>query len=56
MLPAERGDGRGAPGWAGINAVKNGGVVELDDDIASRWGPRIVSYLATVAQRVAQAK
>jgi iron complex transport system substrate-binding protein len=44
------------PGWAGINAVKNGGVVELNDDIASRWGPRIVSYLATVAQRVAQAK
>jgi iron complex transport system substrate-binding protein len=44
------------PGWAGINAVRNGGVVNLDDDIASRWGPRIVSYLATVAQRVAQAK
>jgi iron complex transport system substrate-binding protein len=44
------------PGWANINAVKNGGVVNLDDDIASRWGPRIVSYLATVAQRVAQVK
>ncbi|MDX6539968.1 MAG: cobalamin transport system substrate-binding protein [Gaiellales bacterium] len=44
------------PGWSGINAVKNGGVVNLDDDIASRWGPRIVSYLAAVAQRVAQVK
>jgi iron complex transport system substrate-binding protein len=44
------------PGWANINAVKNGEVVNLDDDIASRWGPRIVSYLATVAQRVAQVK
>jgi iron complex transport system substrate-binding protein len=44
------------PGWAGINAVKNGGVVNLDDDIASRWGPRIVTYLAVVAQRVAQVK
>jgi iron complex transport system substrate-binding protein len=44
------------PGWANINAVKNGGVVLLNDDIASRWGPRIVNYLATVAQRVAQAK
>ena len=44
------------PGWANINAVKNGGVVNLDDDIASRWGPRIVNYLATVAQRVAQVK
>jgi iron complex transport system substrate-binding protein len=44
------------PGWSGINAVKNGGVVLLNDDIASRWGPRIVNYLATVAQRVAQVK
>jgi iron complex transport system substrate-binding protein len=44
------------PGWAGIKAVKNGGVVNLDDDIASRWGPRIVTYLAVVAQRVAQIK
>ena len=44
------------PGWSGMNAVKNGGVVELDDDIASRWGPRIVNYLRTVAARVAQAK
>jgi len=43
------------PGWSGLNAVKNGGVVQLDDDIASRWGPRIVSYLRTVAARVAQA-
>lgn len=42
------------PGWSGLKAVKNGGVVQLDDDIASRWGPRIVSYLRTVAARVAQ--
>ena len=42
------------PGWSGMKAVKNGGVVPLDDDIASRWGPRIVSYLRTVAARVAQ--
>jgi iron complex transport system substrate-binding protein len=44
------------PGWSGMAAVKNGGVVQLDDDIASRWGPRIVSYLRTVAARVAQVK
>jgi iron complex transport system substrate-binding protein len=43
------------PGWSGMKAVKNNGVVLLDDDIASRWGPRIVSYLRTVAARVAQA-
>ncbi len=37
------------PGWDGLQAVGNGGVVELDDDVASRWGPRIVDLLRTVA-------
>lgn len=32
-------------GWGGIEAVKNGNVVELDDDIASRWGPRVVDLI-----------
>ena len=41
------------PGWSNVAAVTNGGVVELDDDIASRWGPRVVSFLKTVADRVA---
>jgi iron complex transport system substrate-binding protein len=41
-------------GWAGLNAVKNNGVVPLDDDIASRWGPRIVDLLRTVADAVAK--
>jgi iron complex transport system substrate-binding protein len=44
------------PGWSAMNAVKDGQVVNLDDDIASRWGPRIVSYLRAVAAAVAQAK
>jgi len=30
------------PGFAKVQAVRNGRVVELDDDIASRWGPRVV--------------
>ena len=33
------------PGWGTLDAVANGSVVEMDDDIASRWGPRIVDYL-----------
>jgi iron complex transport system substrate-binding protein len=37
------------PGWAALNAVKDGQVVGLNDDIASRWGPRIVNLLSTVA-------
>lgn len=36
------------PGWAEIDAVASGRVVELDDDIASRWGPRIVDLLQVV--------
>jgi iron complex transport system substrate-binding protein len=39
------------PGWSTINAVTNGGVVGVSDDIASRWGPRIVDFMRTVADR-----
>ena len=41
------------PGWDQLTAVQSGKVVELDDDIASRWGPRIVDYLAIIAAAVA---
>ena len=37
------------PGWASLSAVKGGHMVALNDDIASRWGPRIVDLLRTVA-------
>jgi iron complex transport system substrate-binding protein len=39
-------------GWDQLAAVRTGGVVELDDDIASRWGPRVVDFLKTVAAKV----
>ena len=39
-------------GWKQITAVRSGGVVELDDDVASRWGPRVVDFLKTVAAKV----
>lgn len=42
-------------GWGAIAAVKNGQVIAMDDDIASRWGPRIVDYLRAVVQAVAAA-
>src|SRR5690348_8271973 len=29
------------PGWSGLTAVKSKHVVQLNDDIASRWGPRV---------------
>ena len=37
------------PGWSTIAAVKDGGVVAVSDDIASRWGPRIVDFIQAVA-------
>jgi cobalamin transport system substrate-binding protein len=40
------------PGWQAIAAVANDAVVEMDDDIASRWGPRIVDYMREVADAV----
>jgi iron complex transport system substrate-binding protein len=42
-------------GFANLAAVKNGTVILLDDDIASRWGPRVVDFLRTVAAAVAKA-
>jgi iron complex transport system substrate-binding protein len=43
------------PGWGTIAAVTNGNVVELDDDVASRWGPRVVDYLRVVSDAVTAA-
>jgi iron complex transport system substrate-binding protein len=39
-------------GWEKLTAVRTGGVVELDDDVASRWGPRVVDFLKVVAAKV----
>ena len=36
------------PGWSRITAVRKKHVVALDDDIASRWGPRVVTLLRQV--------
>ncbi len=41
-------------GWDAVDAVANGNVVELDDDIASRWGPRVVDLVKSVAAAVAK--
>jgi len=41
------------PGWASLSAVTGGRVIELDDDVASRWGPRTVEFLEQVAEQVA---
>jgi len=38
------------PGWTNVTAVKRNGVVPVSDDIASRWGPRVVDFVRLVAQ------
>lgn len=38
------------PGWEGITAVENGDVVVVDADEASRWGPRVVDFVESVAE------
>ncbi|GMR02935.1 MAG: ABC transporter substrate-binding protein [Acidimicrobiia bacterium] len=40
------------PGWNALSAVTNGAVVELDDDIASRWGPRITDFFDVVVASI----
>ncbi|MCE2854674.1 MAG: helical backbone metal receptor [Ilumatobacteraceae bacterium] len=42
------------PGWSAIDAVINSRVVELDDDVASRWGPRIVNLVKALADAAAK--
>ncbi|SCL24236.1 iron complex transport system substrate-binding protein [Micromonospora nigra] len=42
-------------GWSGITAVKNNQIVALDDDVASRWGPRVVDLLRAIVDATATA-
>jgi len=37
------------PGWSVLSAVRDDRVLGLNDDVASRWGPRIVILLQDVA-------
>jgi len=43
------------PGWSVIPAVQNHEVIPLNDDIASRWGPRLPQLVAQIAQAIEQA-
>ena len=43
-------------GFSGLTAVKNGQIIALDDDVASRWGPRIVDLLRVLAKETASLK
>jgi iron complex transport system substrate-binding protein len=42
------------PGWSTIAAVEHHRVVRANDDVASRWGPRIVQFARSVARMARQ--
>lgn len=41
------------PGWNTMTAVQNGSIIELNDDIASRWGPRVAVLVEQVVSAIA---
>ena len=38
------------PGWEQVTAVRNGNIVVVEADVASRWGPRLPRFVAAVAE------
>ncbi len=42
------------PGWDTISSVVSGDIVTLDDDVASRWSPRIVELAESIAAALAK--
>jgi cobalamin transport system substrate-binding protein len=44
------------PGWDALTAVQNGAVVVIDEDIASRWGPRVPDFVEAVADAIGTAR
>jgi iron complex transport system substrate-binding protein len=42
-------------GWADLSAVVDGNVIPMDDDVSSRWGPRIVEYIEQVGAAIRHA-
>jgi iron complex transport system substrate-binding protein len=43
------------PGWSATPAVQDKEIIALNDDIASRWGPRLPQLVAQIAQAVEKA-
>ncbi|ONI70636.1 ABC transporter substrate-binding protein [Actinosynnema sp. ALI-1.44] len=46
---------RARPQWQTLTAVQKNNIVALDDDIASRWGPRITELVKQVSDAVKRA-
>ena len=44
------------PGWSSMAAVRQHRVIALNDDIPSRWGPRIADFVERIARVVRAAR
>ncbi|MDO5740302.1 MAG: ABC transporter substrate-binding protein [Ornithinimicrobium sp.] len=44
------------PGWSKVSAVKEGNIVVVNADIASRWGPRLPQLVTLVADAMSNVK
>lgn len=42
------------PGWDVMTAVQEGAIVELDSDVVSRWGPRVVDFAQSVSDALVE--
>lgn len=40
------------PGWGDLVAVRSNSVVVFDDDVSSRWGPRLVEFLRGISRAI----
>ena len=40
-------------GWQKMDAIVNKNIVQLDDDVASRWGPRVVELVKSISDALA---
>ena len=41
------------PGWSGVAALRRGGVIAIDEDVASRWGPRVAEFAERLGEALA---
>jgi len=44
------------PGWEVISAVRSGAVIVVDEDISSRWGPRIPQFVEAAVEAIQAAR
>jgi iron complex transport system substrate-binding protein len=42
------------PGWERISAVRTGSIVRVHDSVASRWGPRLLSFFRALSAALAR--